>query len=65
MPVSSAHAQHKLVLDRLEAWNAAALAPRDTVVKTVLLEKAREIYSSSPCSNSEILIDKIEPASAD
>lgn len=65
-PFGSAHAQHPLVLNRLNGWNEAAPSPGDSVMKAEVRRKAEEIYgASTACSNSAIAIDKIEPATAD
>lgn len=66
VPFGSASAQHPLVLNRLNGWNEAAPVPGDSVLKAEVRKKAREIYGArTACSNSDITIDKVEPATAD
>lgn len=65
-PFSSANAQHPLVLARLNAWNEAAPVLGHGVLKTEVRKKAGDIYgASTACYNSDIMIDTVEPATAD
>ncbi|WOK35774.1 hypothetical protein [Sphingomonas sp. C3-2] len=65
-PFGSAKAQHPLILNRLNGWNQAAPAPSDLVLTAEVRRKASEIYgASSACTNSDITLAKVEPASAD
>ena len=66
VPFGSASAQHPLVLNKLNAWNEAAPMPGESAIKAEVHRKAEEIYRASiACANSNIIIDKIEPATAD
>lgn len=63
---SSAHAQHALVLQKLNEWNDAAPAPSNERLKTEVLSTATNIYGSGDtCSNSEVQIDLVHPATAE
>lgn len=65
-PFSAAHAQHPLVLNRLNEWNEAAPAPDKSTLEAAIRKKATEIYATkAECAGSAATITKIEPAIAD
>jgi hypothetical protein len=55
-----------LVLDRLEAWNAAAPQPNEVVLKEQVQKKIEEIYSGNKdCFRAPVIVERVQPASAD
>lgn len=65
-PFSSAYTQNALVLSKLSEWNNAAPAPDDQLIKASVRRTAEELYrQNSTCRGSDILISRMEPATAD
>lgn len=65
-PIGFANAQHPMILERLNQWNNAGPVPQSSVLKAEIQTKTKAIYgASAACSNSETVIDKIQPATAD
>jgi len=65
-PLSSAEAQHPLVLERLDAWNKAAPGPSNDVLEAEVRRKAEGIYiDKDTCPGSPVIIDSVRPATAD
>ncbi|MFK4792106.1 hypothetical protein [Sphingobium sp. ZW T5_29] len=65
-PLNLAHAQHPLVLQKLNERNEAAPAPGIDLLKKEVLSTAISIQDSNgTCSNSEVIIDRIHPATGD
>lgn len=66
VPLGPSHAQHPTVLAKLNEWNDAAPVPVNEVLKTAIRKKAGEIYDrKGACSNLDIAINAIEPATSD
>lgn len=66
VPPSALNAQHPMILAKLNEWNDAAPVPGSEIFKNEIRRKAGEIYGeSAACDNSDIVIDAIEPATAD
>ena len=65
-PFGSASAQHPLVAEKLETWNAAAPVPDHSVLEAQIRNKALEIHGADGgCGGSAIKIDAVTPATAD
>lgn len=59
-------AQHPLVLQKLTEWNDAAPVLSNEKLRQEVLGAAKNRYSTSDaCSNSEVIIDRVHPATAD
>jgi hypothetical protein len=65
-PLTALNAQHPMILAKLNEWNDAAPVPDKEILRTEVRAKAGEIYGGKDaCINSDIVIDAIEPATAD
>lgn len=59
-------AQHPLVLQKLTEWNEAAPALSNDRLQQEILDTALKRYpKSDSCANSEVIIDRVQPATAD
>ncbi|MES1983760.1 MAG: hypothetical protein V4461_02280 [Pseudomonadota bacterium] len=66
VPLGPLNAQHPIVLAKLNEWNAAAPVLSQEIIKIEIKKTAKEIYGEQvACSNSDITIDAVEPATAD
>jgi hypothetical protein len=62
----TASAQNPLVLNKLTEWNNAAPVPADQVLKLEVRKVADRRYSQvATCPDSDIVLSKVEPATAD
>lgn len=65
-PSGHLHAQHPMMLAKLNEWNDAAPVVGHEILKAQILKKAAEIYGGAPaCNRSGITVDAVEPATAD
>jgi len=65
-PLGSAHAQHPIVLQKLNEWNEATPPPDNETFKKEVLSTAQSLYSpSAACSTSQVLIEELQPATAE
>jgi len=63
---SAAQAQHPLIVQKLNEWNDAAPAPNNPKLTSEIRKTANEVYDSNEnCASSAIVIDKVQPATAD
>jgi len=64
--VIPSHAQNAQVLNTLAKWNSAAPPPTEHLIKAEVRRTANELYGpSDTCQGSDIVISKVEPATAD
>ena len=66
LPIGSVHAQHPLVLQKLNEWNNAAPAPNSDEFIEEIRKSSKKIYGSNEaCAASSIAIEEVYPATAD
>lgn len=66
VPFAAANAQHAMVLQKLNEWNAAAPAPDHQRLEGEIRKVALQVYGrSEACSISPVTIESVLPATAD